>query len=285
MGSSKSLFSFFQFIISKMNKNTIIILVTVVISLIIGAAYLMLSPTTPHKDQSKETPEEIGASEKEVNKTYRGDLRFEISEEELNINAKLLFKVGDEFEYHSISKNTDIHYLYIVEEIKIIYGRDYYAIRTKGWGKQKFDKLEEIPKGEGRVWLYYDKVTGEAFKMDETIGYKLKNLGNESLKVLFVEYWMLALDDNFKWTRMWNTTGLGVHYESKYMYEVVEREKIKGRDCFKVEKKIMNLKSNEIIKKTILWVDIETRVFIKRVAYEGDIKIVEEVLVSAPFLK
>ncbi len=265
-----------------MNKNTIIILVTVVISLIIGAAYLMLSPTTPHKDQSKETPEEIGASEKEVNKTYRGDLRFEISEEELNINAKLLFKVGDEFEYHSISKNTDIHYLYIVEEIKRIYGRDYYAIRTTGWGKQKSDKWEEIPKGEGRVWLYYDKETGKAFiKTDEN---KLKDLESDSEKGLFVEYWMLALNDDFKWIRMRNTTGLGVHYEKKHLYEVVGREKFKGRGCFKVEIKITDLKSNNTIEKTILWIDIETRVLIKKVVYEDNISSVENNLLSAPFL-
>jgi len=267
-----------------MNKNTIIILVTIVVFLIIGAAYLILPSTTPPEDQLKETPEEdvVEDSEREVNKTlYVGDFRVDIIEEELKINAKLLFKVGEEYEYHFISKNTDIHYLYIVEEIKI-YGRDYYAIRTTGWGKQKSDKWEEIPKGEGRVWLYYDKETGKAFiKTDEN---KLKDLESDSEKGLFVEYWMLALNDDFKWIRMRNTTGLGVHYEKKHLYEVVGREKFKGRGCFKVEIKITDLKSNNTIEKTILWIDIETRVLIKKVVYEDNISSVENNLLSAPFL-
>ncbi len=270
-----------------MNKNTIIILVTVVISLIIGAAYLMLPPTTSHEDQLKETPEEdvVEDSKREVNRTlYGGDFRYEKSEEELKINAKLPFKVGDEFEYHSIAKYSDVHHLFIVGEIKKIKGRDYYTIRTDAWGKQKSGgKWEEIPKGEGKMWLYYDKETGEAFEKENN-GSELKNMGSDPQRGLPIYYWMLALDDNFKWVRMWNTTGLGVHYESKYVYEVVGREKIKERECFKVEKKIMDLKSNEIIEKTILWVDIEKRVLIKRVKYENKTIIYERNLLSAPFL-
>lgn len=279
-----------------MNKNRIIILVTVVIFLIIGVAYLMFPPITPHEDQLNETPEEVEeiteiVEEKEIIEVNKeemnwvgGDLRFEISESELKINAKLPFKAGDEFEYHCITEYSDIHQVFIVEEVKRIKGSDYYVIRTKAWGKQKLDKWQEILKGEGNVGLHYDKETGKAFEMKDYPEYELKDMGSDPQRGLPIYYWMLALNDDFKWERMWNTTGLGVHYENKYMYEVVGREKIKGRECFKVEKKIMDLKSKEIIEKTVFWVDVETRVLIKEITYADNISICENNLLSAPFL-
>lgn len=259
-----------------------LLVIIVVMGLIIEVGYLMLPYSTPHKDKLEESGWKMEVSEKGAIKTHGEDIRREWSEDELKINAKLPFKVGDKFEYKNIGKDSDVNHIYIVEEVERIDGRDYYPIRTIAWGKQREfgDKWMEIPKTEGSIWLYYDRESGQAF---ETKDGKLKSLGSDSRKGLLIEYWMLALNDDFKWERKLNISGLGLDSENKYVYSVLGREKIKGRKCFKVERIFMEIKGKNIKERYIFYVDVETRILVNGVKYIDDVKRYEDMLISAPF--
>jgi hypothetical protein len=102
--------------------------------------------------------------------------------------------------------------------------------------------------------------------------------------------WMLKLDDNFKWyNRVVEEFGSeqyeGYSYSSEEM-SVKGREKIDGRECFKVEhtyKICLKDGSCKIDFKVIFYVDTEKRILVKRDAwqgnlYRGEVKLIDQSL-------
>lgn len=92
--------------------------------------------------------------------------------------------------------------------------------------------------------------------------------------------WMLALTDNFKWKVYAKDTSFGKSPNAETIeYKVVGREKVNGRDCFKVEMQVKNKQmGNE--GKIVFFVDVEKRIVAKMQMYQDNLLISEMNLVS-----
>lgn len=159
-------------------------------------------------------------------------------------NSDVPFKVGDTFSYEfaGSAKDTDI---YTVEGIERINGSDCFVVRRE----YSFTGPSDTIHTTERVW--YDKDTGrikkdELSESDILYGEVAESLSSDTL---FFAQWMLSLTDDFKLEIRYNDTYATAGVLS---YEVVGREKIDGRNCFKVK-----------VNDRYLWVDAEKRILIK----------------------
>jgi len=126
---------------------------------------------------------------------------------------------------------------------------------------------------------YYNKDTGEITMIKKGLEGEGIVKGNKAkLEVtsdsIFAS-WMLALDDNFKWKLIYNKTGVEEEtYLGEREFEVIGREEVNNRDCFKVEIKKIRVDSmtnvRKIVERRYLWIDVEKRILVKRqIMYEN----------------
>ena len=257
-----------------------VLLVVVAVGLVVIGGYLLL----PSPSQSLEEGEEI--------KPIIEPIEEEVEEQEewvggeFEINTKLPFKPGDRFEYRSICDDSDYTGVYEVDEIERINGEEYYSFLVDGWGKfmDEWGRwLDQGTKGDPTKWLYYNKETGEAYEID-SLTEELVRLDDFTGRGLPLYNWMLALDDDFAIEPEYHySDGRGFTSKAKFVYKVVGRENLRGRECFKVENRVIDIDTNKVEERKYYWVDVETRVWIKSVWYQDNVKVCETNLVSAPF--
>lgn len=208
----------------------------------------------------------------------------------LNItqNTKPKFNTGDRFvyEYFIISNQDPIispdgrvkvtfldRYSYNVEYLVIDklrvnktdyfkiqeYTHDYYVgtLTTKERGSEP-----RIVKG-GNTTIYLNADNGKIFTGIETG--KIERLPSDNWMDYWFRTWMLALDDNVKWQKTTEDLFSSDRWDVSD-FSVEGREKIGGRECFKVleEEKACQKNSNcEMTGKRIYYIDAEKRILMK----------------------
>jgi len=186
---------------------------------------------------------------------------------------------------------------YNVEKIEKAEGKDCYVVSVKS--KEDIEEIkknlrehmkdasekeiEEIAKQEQSTMeqqnttFYFDKETGKMVKVVTKMGNMemtfTKDMANVMVNLMGMaasypvfSQWMLALDENFRWTQTMKMDEGGKKYEAEIKYKVIGSEKINNRECFKVEitfedKSSVPSGTNNI--QTIIWVDKEKRILVK----------------------
>ncbi len=268
----------------------------IIIVLLSIGGYLILSPSEIEnnkgniseyktdlelKDNNFEDNVVIESSEKEAKQTYN------VFTEKLEKNAEVPFRVGQKlgYEFTGGEEGKDT---YTVEKMERIDGKDNYVIRAETKGLIIISP-EDISTFRAVTVYYYNKDTGEITMIKKGLeGEGIVKGDKAKLEVasdsIFAP-WMLALDDNFKWKLNYNKT---LEEEGTYLgereFEVIEREKVNGRTCFKVELKKSRMDTMTNIKKIVerryLWIDVEKRILVKRQIMYENIVISEKNLVS-----
>lgn len=192
-------------------------------------------------DKSSETTANFFRGPVECGENGPGDiLCFE--KKELPKNSEISFGVGDVFYYETTGGAKD-RTIYTVEGIETINGSDCFIVQRNHSFIGPSDRTEFTDR------LWYDKNTGEVKKAD--LGYYPLSVKVAQFltKGWFFSPWMLSLTDDFELEIRYNCT-----YEpgAVIKYQVVGREMVNGRECFKV-------KLNDVY----LWIDIKKRILVK----------------------
>ncbi len=227
-----------------MNKKILIVLISVICLAAIGVLLFNDKENTDTVVHSNKNNNSIEPTEKySVN-----PVKYEItSAKNLQRNADVPLSVGQEFRYYLNKYNGGYgNETYTVERIEIIEGKAYYVVRVNKEGVFKSD--DDSQHIEFTQTIYYDKDNGSVLKL---LGRGKVLTGDDAeitISESFFASWMLALDDNFKWKQEYTyTIGEKTKKKSKE-YEVVNRDKIEGIECFKV--KVTTISNpEEIIKK------------------------------------
>ncbi len=263
-----------------MNKKILIVLISVMCLVAIGVLLVF---------NDKENPEMVlydknNNSIKQTEKYIVNPVKYEItSAKNLRRNANVPLSVGQEFRYYLNKYDGGYgNETYNVERIEIIEGKVYYVVRVNKEGVFKSDDGSQHI--EFTQTIYYDKDNGSVLKL---LGLGKVLTGDDAeitISESFFASWMLALDDNFKWKQEYTyTIGEKTKKKSKE-YEVVNRDKVEGIECFKV--KVTTISNpEEIIKKitykSYLWIDAKKRILIKSEYWsKGNLRTSETNLVS-----
>lgn len=182
-----------------------------------------------------------------------------ISTKQIEKNAEVPFKIGQKFEYEVkgytsngkiVSQGKEI---YSVEEIKRINNSDYYVIHLKA--NITVIKPSNYLLDYEDVY-YYDKNTGNLeivnFSNQIFLGKKAELEAMDTSKIF--ASWMLTLTDDF------NYKGDDVYKK----IEVIRRETVNERECFKVEVETIN-------RRMYIWVDVEKRIIVKEKKFLSNI--------------
>jgi len=113
---------------------------------------------------------------------------------------------------------------------------------------------------------------------------------------MMIQTWMLALNENFEWTKNTTINSTGFKSTSSARYKVIDIEeidtKVGKKKCYKVEEestsssmmdmpeKSANSRNMKISEKSILWIDYNERILIKGESWIENLKIGEVELVD-----
>lgn len=215
-------------------------------------------------------------------------------------NAKPSFNVGDRLVYSvplygQEGFNCNLEH-FIVDRVRLN-GTDYFRVRQSllegciiGIDEVDGHPMHSKPWSVTRLYINVD--TGqESSQLGTPNAVTLSTDPNRCADVYaWFCPWMLKLDDNFKWyNRVVEEFGSEQYEEYSYSSEemsVKGREKIDGRECFKVEhtyKICLKDGSCKIDFKVIFYVDTEKRILVKRDAwqgnlYRGEVKLIDQSL-------
>lgn len=293
-------------------NHKLIILIGILIAavLIIAGAYIIITPSHESigNKQNNDAGENIESSQSGAHLP-----KLTVDAENLEKNAKPSFEVGKKYKYQTtiqevveqsyctggacITKNETITKNmpseFAVEKIERVEGKDCYVVSRvrimKISDEEKAAKRmnEEMVKSmeasfnSQRTYYYYDKETGKCIMQEYFDGRSItktftKNwAGNLDSAILFSD-WMLALNNNFIWEQKSEISdeSHGTTTQEVSEYIVKGREKVNGRECFKVE---INKKTGETGKEKYkseevdtVWIDVNERIMVKTtVKYEG----------------
>ena len=230
----------------------------------------------------------IEPTEKIVEKIANTSIGYSVSEAEIKKNSEISFKVGDKFMYQSpgYREKDGCQDTFTIERSEKVSGRDAYVVvneHNEIYAETLFEKTKHYSTDDTTTY-YYDKIDGEVLKIVNDDGEVIKD-GAENLRATaktFFAYWMLGLADDAKWELSFTqtTSFLNMTEHRKDEFRVVGREKVNNRNCFKVEKRIVNIDKNLVEEIDYFWVDVKKRILIKKEFYADNVKYFEENLVS-----
>jgi hypothetical protein len=295
-----------------MNNKLIISIgiLTAAILLTLGVYTTIISPHEPIDDlQDNNTGGYIESSQSDAHLP-----KLTVDADKLERNAKPSFEVGKKYKYQTaiqevveksyctsggcITKNETITKNmpseFAVEKMEKFSGKECYVVSriiiVKISEEEKASRRmnEEVVKSmeeslnKNKAYYYYDKETGECvqikyFKGEILLATFTKDRAEYVDQAILFSDWMLALNDDFMWERTADTsdqTTNGVRHTTKEVYTVKGREKVNGRECFKVE---INSKTEGYGKYTskseevsVMWIDVKERIMVKSTTkYEG----------------
>lgn len=218
-----------------------------------------------------------------------------------NTKPVLLFNIGDKFVHNvpiQIGSECIVEHI-IVDKIRVN-KTEYFKVQESM--PNACVKMIETPNGimptfvgpytETRTYLNVD--TGE---LTYDIGTEHEGTfnGDDPREACGIERgnwfctWMLKLNDNFKLLLNYKNELDEGSYGGKYDHNIQEltvegREKIDGRECFKVQREYKTCfkdGSCNIDEKTVYYVDVEKRILVKRDAwlgnlYRGEVKLIDQ---------
>lgn len=200
---------------------------------------------------------------------------------DLKPNTKPQFRVGEKFRYNvTLSKLNNIttigEVIYSVDKIDEIGGVACFVIKEK----RKDHCLITGNTIAYERMTYIDKETGDILQIDITFDSITKTIKKDKASALGNDMyapWTLALEEGLKWNEIINVTQ--EHLTERILieseYEVIGKEKLYNRDCFKI---ISTIKTRvigtgvekELITQKILWVDVEKRILVKAQSITAD---------------
>ncbi len=262
------------------NKKIFLGIGVIILVLIFAISYMFLNQNS-RGDTAQINNETIQPTEKIIQDTGIG---YEASYSELPKNSDIQFKVGQKFIYKTPEEEYGwLITTYRVEKIERKNGKEYFVVLQED-NSTTFDDKERINIIQYFTY-YYDKENGKVsqIKVNDAI---VKD-GAENLRATdmsFFAYWMLSLDDNANWEIKFTETtpSLNLVEHRNFEFRVLAREKVNNRECFKVEKRIINIdKKNELEEIDYYWVDVKKRILIKKEFYSTDkVKIYEMNIIS-----
>jgi hypothetical protein len=222
-----------------------------------------------------------------------------ISFDEIPHNTKPQFKVGDKFEY--LSSSVGVNEKGSVDFDKLTQKITYSVLKTEKVSGIECYVIESIdiltlkesdPKSRGsttRTLSYIDAETGKTImfaidivRINDGIETNTKHQADipsdisEAYSMIFGYYpWMLSLNDEFK---MEIRTFRGGKIE-KEILKVIEKDKIKNRECYKLEYRRID-ENNEVMIREIQWIDSKKRILVKKETYLRNLKVNDAELVS-----
>jgi len=266
-----------------MNKKLKIIGAFVFVVIIAAIGYVLLTQNTDNNTPQQMSNETVEPTEKIVrdtgigyNLSYIGDLPK---------NSEIQFKVGQKFIYKTPEKEYGWEIdTFTVEKIERKNGKEYFVVVQES-NSTTFGDFNEKRNILRYFTYYYDKENGRVAQI------KVDNVtvmdGSQELRATdlsFFAYWMLGLKDNAKWEIKFTeiTPSLNLVEHSTFEFRVLGREKVNNRECFKVEKRIINNDKKDAVEEIDYhWVDVEKRILVKEEYYTADkVKLVELNLVS-----
>lgn len=218
-----------------------------------------------------------------------------LSSKNLTQNTKPLFNVGDKLVYkytvipgikpdekqlHLFDRyeyNTEYSIVDMIRVNKIYYFKIRKETQDYCVGFYTADK-EPVIVTEGNRTLYINADTGETFIGVETNNiYDIQRAPENNDYTYWLKSWMFALEDNIKWRESteeftpYQRESLQKEVGSKYEQEVKDfsvegREKINGRECFKVKEEIKWCFKNggcKIAETKIYYIDVDKRLMVK----------------------
>jgi len=257
--------------LNQMNKKLKIIGGFVFVVIIAAIGYVLLTQNINNNAPQQMSNETVEPTEKIVRDTGIG---YHLSYiEDIPKNSEIQFKVGQKFIYKTPEKEYGwMTKTFTVEKIERKNGKEYFVVVQES-NSTTFDF------GEKRNTLhyftyYYDKENGRVAQI------KVNNHtvmdGSQELRATdssFFAYWMLGLKDNAKWKIKFTeiTPSLNLVEHKTFEFRVLGREKVNNRECFKVEKRIINNDKKDAVEDIDLyWVDVEKRIFVKKERYTAD---------------
>ena len=215
-------------------------------------------------------------------------------------NTKPLFKEGDRFEYlhNSVGvkfgetteiNNSDLLTQKIVLSVlknEKIEGREYYVMEKLN--------IPDINKPEQNIVnsrTYINTDTGRPVMYASIMVFEQDDGTKKEYKYItrippnaseiwgltgYYSPWMLSLDEDFKLEVMDFKNKEKI---KKEVLEVVGTDKIKDKECYKVEYRKID-ENNKVTMRGIFWVDVEKRILLKDETYMGNLKIADTELVS-----
>jgi len=215
-------------------------------------------------------------------------------------NTKLAFNVGDKFVYNApiqIGSECIVEYI-IVDKIRFN-KTEYFKVQKSM--PEACVKMIDTP--DGRMPIFVGPYNNTNTYLNPDTGGLTYDLGTEKVRTMngsdpraacgvgrgnWFCTWMLKLDDDFKLLLNYHDEleeGVYEKYDHTIHELIVEgREKIDGRECFKVKREYKTCfkdGSCNIDDKTIYYVDVEKRILLKREAwignlYRGEVRLVDQ---------
>jgi len=221
------------------------------------------------------------SSESDINPVCSGNVKeFKASlvEPKISPNTKLNLKENNIFVYSiTIPGENENFVKYIVERTERYNDKDCYVVGIFPFGSileqnmsaQQTSYLIYLDRNNGELLKFVirafdvkqQKITEIEIKDEMMTELKVALIGGFQFGDLMFTQWMLGLNESFKYKIYGNTTNENKKMGGTIEYNVIGREKIDGRNCFKVEAKI--LEGNTVSLKKILWIDAEKRVLVK----------------------
>jgi hypothetical protein len=278
------------------NKLIVPIVILIAGVLILVGGYMILTPHQESIDEGQDdTEEHVGESSSGAHMP-----KMTVSAERLEKNAKPSFEVGKKYKYKTTSQRTENYCTdrwcknetrmynmlseFSVEKTERIDGKECYVVSRRIDRKFTAEEKREMRRGmseevieelekrvNSRVTNFcYDKETGRCTQVKESSWNSDITLTKEmaesaALESILFSEWMLALSDDFIWERKINSShDMGEEIEIEE-YLVNGREKVNGRECFKVEitSKIDDIGKQKRNSITIIWVDVKERIMVK----------------------
>lgn len=263
----------------------------VIVLLIAGGCFILGQEKTQNfqNEKSQSTSADV------VTSAVKKEFSINVSGIDLNLTSKPQFEIGEQFEYEDISSLqgavTISKITTNVEKIEKLNGREHFVLFTTDDTVVIDSKTGEMIRNDNTikhmVYNYIDKESGKITKTVIMIGDKEITLDEEassSYEGWIYSPWMLALKKDLKWESHINMSVEGTMLSGSKNYRVLDIEKVNDRECFKVELVSTvdspNTNMREINFRSIVWVDVEKRILVKKIKYIENLKINEINLIS-----
>lgn len=250
------------------NSYIVPIGVLVVAIIVIVTGYLIFEPDNNNKDLSNE--ENTSIIEPLEESKVEHEIKINVRNVELQPTAKPNFKVGQRFTYRttsaSMGESITSENTYRIEKIERINGSNYYVV-TGDITQLPDPETGEILHVNITLVTYISEENGIIYKMIMNIeGAENITLDEKSASASgngMYAPWMMALKEKLEWEQEINISVGGENMSGNERYKVLYVERIKDRDCFKVD--VVSLltlpggTSQKIQYKQTLWIDVYER--------------------------
>lgn len=255
-------------------KATAVSILLILISILISFAFI-----------ASQTPKKVSETEIKIN-NKKLVIKDEI--DVLKPNTYLKFTPGQQLYYETslIPISGEGYYFekqkFMVKGIRIINGSRYFEVQriVDYYIYNPVDNITLKIGNRTNTWYYNAKngycigknINPERFSDEDVF----------STDASMFSYWMLGLREGAKWTMRTITAEKGKRetLKTRYNFEVLGRDVVDGRKCFKIKATITDEAAGKVKETRYYWVDVKDRILVKLESYSGKNKNFEIKLVG-----